>query len=76
MVTKVAIVTSFVPILKLENGAFTRDEWECILHHSFFRNLEDKLALQVEHLSANRLRQSLTVGLEKINCVDLRADIW
>lgn len=45
MATKVAVVSPYMPILKLENGAYTRDEWECILHHSFIRNLEDGLSI-------------------------------
>lgn len=54
--TKVAQVAKYTPILKLENGVYTRDEWTCILQHSKIKSLEEGHFLQTEHLSKNRLR--------------------
>ena len=56
MATQVAKVTKYTPILKLENGVFTRDEWTCILEHSKVKSVDEQLYLQSEHLSRNRLR--------------------
>lgn len=66
--TKVAQVAKFTPILKLENGVYTRDEWTCIIQHSQIKSLEEGVYMQSEHLSKNRLRQSLIYGLEAIDC--------
>lgn len=76
MATKVAKLTRFTPIMRLENGTYTRAEWVCILQHSIIRNFEDGLYLQYEHLSKERLRQSLLYGLEEVGCEDLRPEIW
>ena len=34
------------------------------------------LGLQLEHLSKNRIRQSLLHGLDKVDCSGLRGDVW
>lgn len=43
--TRVARVTKYTPILRLENGAFTRAEWLCILQHSIIKNVEKQTFL-------------------------------
>jgi hypothetical protein len=76
LVTKVAQKCKFTPVLKLENSAYTRDEWLVILKHSQIRSLEAGLFLTSDHLSQTRLKESLLQGLEESGSADLRADIW
>jgi len=56
MATEVAKKTNIIPVLRLENGIFTKDEWDCILTHSVIKSFDDKLFLSYEHISKNRMR--------------------
>jgi hypothetical protein len=76
VIMKVFKRTKIMPILKLENGPYTSEEWHCIIEHSTVSMFGDGLTLQIEHLSPNRLRESLIEGLEKVECQDLRIQIW
>lgn len=69
------------PILKLEQSAFSKQEWVTILQHSiskpanhgeFFQDLQ----LQVDHLSKQRLRESFIQGLDTLSCESFRTEIW
>ena len=71
----------YKPIYKLDKGYFTQDEWVTILMHSIRKvhnedRIKRNLGLQLEHLSKNRIRQSLLHGLEKVDSHGLRGDIW
>jgi hypothetical protein len=73
---KVAMRTKYMPILKLENSPYNAEEWKCILEHSLVKLLGDGLNLQLEHISRNRVRESLIDGLEETGCKELRTRIW
>jgi len=46
--------TKFTPVLRLENGIYTRNEWLCILQSMHFDRGD--LAITLDHLSKNRIR--------------------
>lgn len=38
---EIAKKTKYLPILRLENGIYTKDEWHCILMHSVISSIDD-----------------------------------
>lgn len=73
---KIALENNYEPVLKLEHGAYTSEEWDCILEHSQINIFEIGSSIQSEHLAVGRLRESLINGLENVGLKDLRVNIW
>lgn len=70
------------PIYKLNRPVpYTQDEWVIILMNSIHKiKARDRIAadlgLQIEHLSAERVRASFYQGLEHVAAESLRGEIW
>lgn len=69
-----------MPIFKIQDGPYTETEWVIVLQHStpisHYSDKSQSLMLTIEHLSRNRLWESLKIGLESVHCQSLRGEIW
>lgn len=68
----------YISILKLEKGAYSAEEWIIILSYGIGRDngVPSHLQLKVENLSLQRLHDSFLDGLQKVQCEQMRGEIW